>query len=111
VVAQLVWGFGDSLGLWWRSCGCGGSIGDVVAQLGIWWLSWDGDLVTQWGCGGSVGDVVAQLVWGFGDSVGMWWRSCGCGGSIGDVVAQLGIWWLSWDGDYVTQWGRDGSVG
>jgi hypothetical protein len=24
-----------------------------VAQLGMWWLSW--------GCGGSVGDVVAQL--------------------------------------------------
>jgi NADPH:quinone reductase-like Zn-dependent oxidoreductase len=33
--------------------GCGGSVGDVVAQLGMWWLSW--------GCGGSVGDVVAQL--------------------------------------------------
>jgi hypothetical protein len=27
---------------------CGGSVGDVVAQLaGMWWLSW--------GCGGSVG--------------------------------------------------------
>jgi hypothetical protein len=39
---------------------------DVVAQWGMWWLSW--------GCGGSVGDVVAQL--------GMWWLR-------GDVVAQL----------------------
>jgi hypothetical protein len=26
---------------------------DMVAQLGMWWLSW--------GCGGSAGDVVAQL--------------------------------------------------
>jgi hypothetical protein len=40
-----------------------GSVGDVVAQLemwwGIWWLSWEdvvaqlGDVVAQkWGCGG-----------------------------------------------------------
>jgi hypothetical protein len=33
----------------WGFCG---SVGDVVAQLGMWWLSR--------GCGGSVGDVVAQ---------------------------------------------------
>jgi hypothetical protein len=31
VVAQL--------GMWWLSGGCGGSVGDVVAQLGMWWLS------------------------------------------------------------------------
>jgi hypothetical protein len=44
----------------WLSWGCGGivceyggSIGDVMAKLGMWWLSW--------GCGVSVGDVVAQL--------------------------------------------------
>jgi hypothetical protein len=68
-------------GMWLLSWGCGGSVGDVVAQLGMLWLSW--------GCGGSVGDVVAQL--------GMWWLSCrGCGGSVGDVVAQSGMWWLSW---------------
>jgi hypothetical protein len=29
-------------------------LGDVVAHLGIWWLSW--------GCGGSVKECVAQLV-------------------------------------------------
>jgi hypothetical protein len=33
--------------------GCGCSVGDVVAQLRMWWLSR--------GCGRSVGDVVAQL--------------------------------------------------
>jgi hypothetical protein len=46
-----------------------GSVVDVVAQLGMWWLSC-GDMVTPlWGCGGSV--------------VGMWWLSCE------DVVAQF----------------------
>jgi hypothetical protein len=34
-------------GMWWLSRGCGGSVGDVVAQKGMWWLSR--------GCGGSVG--------------------------------------------------------
>jgi hypothetical protein len=33
---------------------------DVVAQLGMWWLSW-GCGGSDRGCGGSVGDVVAQL--------------------------------------------------
>jgi hypothetical protein len=27
--------------MWWLSWGCGGSVGDVVAQLGMWWLNWD----------------------------------------------------------------------
>jgi hypothetical protein len=59
-------------------CGKYNNNGDVVAQLGMWWLS--GDVVAQW-------DVVAQL--------GMWWLSgdvvaqWGCGDSIGDVVAPL----------------------
>jgi hypothetical protein len=80
--------------MWWLSWGCGGSDGDVVAQLGMWWL--------RWGCGGSDGDVVAQL--------GMWWLSWGCGGSDGDVVAQMGMWWLRWRcggsvGDVVAQMG------
>jgi hypothetical protein len=40
--------------------------GDVVAQLGMWWLSR--------GRGGSVGDVVAQL--------GMRWLRMGCGDTV-----------------------------
>jgi NADPH:quinone reductase-like Zn-dependent oxidoreductase len=34
----------------------GSSVGDVTAQLGMWWLIW--------GCSGTVGNLVAQL--------GMW---------------------------------------
>jgi hypothetical protein len=81
VVAQL--------GMWWLSWGCGGSVGDVVAQLG--------------GCGDSVGELVAQLggyggfVWDvvaqFGDVVA---QLGVCDFSVRDVVAQLGMWWLSW---------------
>jgi hypothetical protein len=37
--------------MWWHSGGCGISVGDVVAQLGMWWLS--GDLVAQWQCSNS----------------------------------------------------------
>jgi hypothetical protein len=59
-----MWIFGDVVAQFGDVVGS--SVGDVVAQSGMWWLSW--------GCGGSVGDVVAQL--------GMWWLS-------GDVVAQL----------------------
>jgi hypothetical protein len=86
--------------------GCGGSVGDVLAQLGMWWLS--GDVVAQlgmwwlsWRCGGSVvmwwlsGDVVAQRR--CGGSVVMWWLS-------GNVVAQLEMWCMA-------QWECGGSVG
>jgi hypothetical protein len=63
-------------------------VGDVVAQLGMWWLS-GGCGSSVGGCGGSSGDVVAQRV--------IWWLSGGGGGSVeGDVVAQRGMWWLSW---------------
>jgi hypothetical protein len=81
--------------------GFGGSVGVVVAQLGLWWLCW-GLRWLSWGCGGSVGVVVAHLgllwlSWGCGGSV----RGCGgsvggCGGSVGVVVTQLGLWWLRW---------------
>jgi hypothetical protein len=58
--------------MWWLLRGCSGSVGDVVAQLGMWWLSRDvmaqlGMWLLSWGCGGSVR---------------------GCGGSVGDVVAS-----------------------
>jgi hypothetical protein len=36
------------------SWGCGGSVGDVVALLGMLWLSWE--------CGGSFRDVVLCVV-------------------------------------------------
>jgi hypothetical protein len=75
--------------MYWLSRRCGGSVGDVVVQwgmyiycivahLGMWWL------VQR--CGGSFRDVVAPL-WmerlncGCGTSIG------GCFGSAGNVVA------------------------
>jgi hypothetical protein len=45
--------------MWWLSWGCGGSVGDVVAQLGMWWLNW---LSPQ----GSESQTATQQFWFFG---------------------------------------------
>jgi hypothetical protein len=46
----------------------GGSMGNAVAQEGIWWLNWVGDV--QWE---------------------IWWLNGECGGSGGNMVAQWGM--------------------
>ena len=50
--------------MWWLIWGCGGSYGNVVAHMKMWWLI--GDVVVNRRCGGSlemwwlIGDVVAH---------------------------------------------------
>jgi hypothetical protein len=104
VVVQMVGMLGDVIAQlgdvvaqmkkWWLRCEFIGSVGrwlslDVLAQLGIWWLSWvvwARLAMAQLGIGVSVGNVVAQLV--------KFLVSVGFGCSVGDVVTQLGMWWL-----------------
>ena len=76
---------------------CGGSLGDVVAQCGMWWLTgfvmsqWEmwwltgmGYVVAHWFCDVSLGDVVVHWE--------LWWLTGVCGGSLhGYVVAHWEI--------------------